>query len=66
MTSYTYIPVGKCRQMKSYLFKVVFAQDKWPDEPDEKSIWRAYVSILPAALPEATPSRRPSRISRTL
>jgi predicted RNase H-like HicB family nuclease len=35
--------------MKSYVFRVVLAQDKWPDEPDEKAIWRAYVPILPAA-----------------
>ena len=35
--------------MKSYLFKVVFEQDKWPDEPDKKAIWRAYIPVLPAA-----------------
>ena len=32
--------------MKSYVFKVVIEQDKWPDEPDEKAIWRAYVPGL--------------------
>jgi predicted RNase H-like HicB family nuclease len=35
--------------MKSYVFKVVFEKDKWPDEPDEKAIWRAYVPALPSA-----------------
>jgi predicted RNase H-like HicB family nuclease len=35
--------------VKSYLFRVVFEKDKWPDEPDEKSIWRAYIPVLPAA-----------------
>ena len=35
--------------MKSYVFKVVIEQDKWPDEPDEKAIWRAYVPALPSA-----------------
>ena len=49
MQSYTYIPVGKRHRMKSYIFKVVFERDKWPDEPDEKAIWRAYIPVLPAA-----------------
>ena len=35
--------------MKSYLFQVVFEQDKWPDESDKKAIWRAYIPVLPAA-----------------
>ena len=35
--------------MKSYTFKVVLEKDKWPDEPDEKAIWRAYIPALPAA-----------------
>jgi predicted RNase H-like HicB family nuclease len=35
--------------MKSYVFKVVIEQDKWPDEPDEKAIWRASVPALPSA-----------------
>lgn len=29
--------------MKSYTFKVVLEKDKWPDEPNEAAIWRAYV-----------------------
>lgn len=32
--------------MKSYTFKVVLEKDKWPDEPDEKAVWRAYVPVL--------------------
>lgn len=36
--------------MKSYTFKVVLEKDKWPDESDEKAIWRAYIPVLPATL----------------
>ncbi len=32
--------------MKSYAFKVILEQDKWPDAPDEQAIWRAYVPAL--------------------
>ena len=32
--------------MKSYTFKVVLEQDKWPDEPDKAAFWRAYIPIL--------------------
>lgn len=32
--------------MKSYTFKVVLEQDKWPDEPDDKAVWRAYIPTL--------------------
>ena len=32
--------------MKTYLFKAVLEQDKWPDEPDEKAVWRAYIPEL--------------------
>ena len=32
--------------MKSYTFKVVLERDKWPDEPDEAAVWRAYVPVL--------------------
>ncbi len=35
--------------MKSYVFRVVFEKDKWPDEPDQKALWRAYVPDLPSA-----------------
>jgi len=35
--------------MKSYSFKVVLQKDKWPDEPEEKAIWRAYIPVLPGA-----------------
>jgi predicted RNase H-like HicB family nuclease len=33
-------------RMKTYAFKVVLEKDKWPDEPDEKAVWRAYIPIL--------------------
>ena len=49
LKSYTYLPITEGRRMKSYLFKVVLEQDKWPDEPDKKAIWRAYIPVLPAA-----------------
>ncbi|MBI4639725.1 MAG: type II toxin-antitoxin system HicB family antitoxin [Candidatus Tectomicrobia bacterium] len=35
--------------MKTYTFKVILEKDKWPDEPDEKAVWRASIPILPAA-----------------
>jgi predicted RNase H-like HicB family nuclease len=48
MKNYRYIPIRR-EGMKTYIFKVVLQKDKWPDEPDEKAIWRAYVPVLPAA-----------------
>ena len=32
--------------MKTYLFKAVLEKDKWPDEPDAKAVWRAYIPAL--------------------
>ncbi len=32
--------------MKTYLFEAVLEKDKWPDEPDEKAVWRAYIPEL--------------------
>lgn len=32
--------------MKTYLFRVVLEKDKWPDEPDGKAVWRAYIPAL--------------------
>ena len=32
--------------MKTYLFKAVLKKDKWPDEPDAKAVWRAYIPAL--------------------
>ena len=32
--------------MKTYTFNVVLEKDKWPDEPEDKAIWRAYIPIL--------------------
>ena len=49
MQSSTYTPIREHHRMKSYIFKVVFERDKWPDEPEEKAIWRAYIPVLPAA-----------------
>lgn len=36
----------KERKLKSYTFKVVLEKDKWPDEPEEEAVWRAYVPAL--------------------
>ncbi len=33
-------------QLKSYTFKVVLERDRWPDEPEEQAVWRAYVPLL--------------------
>ena len=49
MQSSTYTPIREHHRMKSYIFKVVFEHDKWPDEPEENAIWRAYIPVLPAA-----------------
>ena len=40
-----YIPIRE-RPVKSYTFKVVLEQDKWPDEPDKAAFWRAYIPVL--------------------
>ena len=32
--------------MKTYSFQVVLEKDKWPDESDEKAVWRAYIPAL--------------------
>ena len=40
-----YVPIEE-KHMKTYAFKVVLEKDKWPDEPDEKAVWRAYIPIL--------------------
>ena len=32
--------------MKTYAFQVVLEKDKWPDAPDEKAVWRAYIPAL--------------------
>jgi predicted RNase H-like HicB family nuclease len=33
-------------QMKTYAFQVVLEKDKWPDEPDSKAVWQAYIPQL--------------------
>ena len=32
--------------MRTYAFQVVLEKDKWPDEPDENAVWRAYIPAL--------------------
>ena len=32
--------------MRTYSFQVVLEKDKWPDEPDENVVWRAYIPAL--------------------
>ena len=32
--------------MRTYTFEVVLEKDKWPDEPDEKAVWRACIPAL--------------------
>lgn len=32
--------------MKTYTFAVGLEKDKWPDEPDEKAVWRSYIPSL--------------------
>ena len=32
--------------MKTYAFQVVIEKDKWPDEPNENAVWRAYIPAL--------------------
>ena len=32
--------------MKTSALQVVLEKDKWPDEPDEKTVWRAYITAL--------------------
>lgn len=34
--------------MKTYIFRVVLEEDRWPDEPKSAAVWRAYVPILEA------------------
>ncbi len=36
-------------QVTSYTFKVVLESDKWPDESDDRAVWRAYVPSLRGA-----------------
>ena len=32
--------------MKTYIFRVVLEEDRWPDEPKSAAVWRAYVPSL--------------------
>jgi predicted RNase H-like HicB family nuclease len=40
---------GEVLRLRSYTFKVTLERDKWPDEPEEEGLWRAYIPILPGA-----------------
>ncbi|MFN4218668.1 MAG: hypothetical protein ACK4HB_05245 [Candidatus Bipolaricaulia bacterium] len=31
---------------KTYIFRVVLEEDRWPDEPPSEAVWRAYVPSL--------------------
>ncbi len=32
--------------LKTYIFRVVLEEDRWPDEPPRAAVWRAYVPVL--------------------
>lgn len=32
--------------LKTYIFRVVLEEDRWPDEPPSAAVWRAYVPSL--------------------
>jgi len=34
--------------LKTYIFRVVLEEDRWPDEPPSEAVWRAYVPSLEA------------------
>jgi len=34
--------------MKTYIFRIVLEEDRWPDEPKSAAVWRAYIPILEA------------------
>jgi len=34
--------------MKTYIFRVVLEEDRWPDEPKSEAVWRAYIPHLEA------------------
>ena len=49
MQNYRTTTSGEVISVKSYIFRVVLEKDRWPEELDEKAIWRAYIPILSAA-----------------
>jgi len=34
--------------MKTYIFRIVLEEDRWPDEPESAVVWRAHIPILEA------------------
>jgi antitoxin HicB len=32
--------------LKTYIFRAVLEEDRWPDEPPSEAVWRAYVPVL--------------------
>ena len=36
----------KYKKTKTYIFRVVLEEDRWPDEPKSAAVWRAYVPSL--------------------
>ena len=38
--------VIKTSKSKTYIFRYVLEEDRWPDEPKSAAVWRAYVPIL--------------------
>ncbi len=34
------------KDTKTYIFRVVLEEDRWPDEPPSAAVWRAYVPSL--------------------
>lgn len=36
----------KRNRTRTYIFRVVLEEDRWPDEPPSEAVWRAYVPIL--------------------
>jgi len=34
--------------MKTYIFRIVLEEDRWPDEPESAAVWRAHIPILEA------------------
>jgi len=34
--------------MKTYIFRIVLEEDRWPDEPRSAAIWHAHIPVLEA------------------
>jgi hypothetical protein len=54
--------------LKTYIFRVVLEEDRWPDEPPSEAVWRAYVPSLEslgASTWGETPPRSAQEYSRS-